>query len=805
MSDVYLLKFNNYFNRLYKSKTALGDYLQADILLDTFNNVNFVEGDGIDTSYICNTSQSPDYIVVANGNIIMSRWYVIEKRILRNGQYKFNLHRDVIADYYNAIVNAPCFIEKATLTPGDPLIFNQEDMTVNQIKTSETLLKDETGSAWVVGYIPKDAFPDGATILADAILDNAADITVDNIQNWEYYPYQTTDFVGQIEKYNVIGRVLLEEQFTSVALKIYRDIRFGLNQAGDYLNISSEEYVKNKPTENLSGLECIEPSKEQHNRDAEYAIKYGCPQKWAKGDARVRISLELRNFVGGHSLIDSIKLTSLNGKIIYDSSSKLYSRIVVEKATNNAAVDIKTSNIPTLFEFLDTNLTRTVTYTGKTYTITGTATDNAYKAEYAYETYRIKLEQVPQQVSATISKPAARYHLEDQPYDMFAIPYSDDLVIKKLGTTLFTANKSLAVNVAVQIAAATGSANVYDVQLLPYCPVRYCIKDDGSFDIGDARVDYVKNKDGANIGVILWATISSFTFDIAHVITVSDVKVDNQCDMYRLTSPNYNGQFEFSAAKNGGVTSFNVDCSYKPFNPYIHVNPNFGRLYGQDFNDARGLICGGDFSLPQLSNAWANYQLNNKNYQAIFDRQIQNMEVNNKVQRTREITSAALGSVQGLLTGAVSGGMTGGVGGAIVGGIAGAAASAGAGAADVILADKLREETLDYTRDMYGYNLGNIQALPTSISKTSAFTYNNKIFPILEYYTCTEEERQAFKDKIKYNGMTVMRIGKIIDYLFQTSEERQYIKARLIRLEDVGDDYHMLRSIDEELNRGMYF
>lgn len=801
MSDVYLLKFNNYFNRLYKSKTALGDYLQADILLDTFNNVNFVEGDGIDTSYICNTSQSPDYIVVANGNIIISRWYVIEKRILRNGQYKFNLHRDVIADYYNAIVNAPCFIEKATLTPSDPLIFNQEDMTVNQIKTSETLLKDETGSAWVVGYIPKDAFPDGATINADAILDNAADITVDNIQNWEYYQYQTTDFIGQIIKYNVIGRVIATLDVSAAGEGYYYyDVKFGASGT-NILNLPIPSSSPNEPTENVPGLSCI--STDQTRMFS--AIKNGCPTKWASGTAPVQIPLTLRNYIGGHSLIDSIKFTSLNGKIIYDSASKLYSRIVVEKATNNAAVDIKTSNIPTLFEFLDTNLTRTVTYAGKTFTITGTATDNAYKAEYTYETYRIKLEQVPQQVSATISKPAARYHLEDQPYDMFAIPYSDDLVIKKLGTTLFTANKSLAVNVAVQIAAATGTASVYDVQLLPYCPVRYCIKDDGSFDIGNAKVDYVKNKDGANIGVILWATISSFTFNISHVITVSDVKVENQCDMYRLTSPNYNGQFEFSAAKNGGVTSFNVDCSYKPFNPYIHVNPNFGKLYGQDFNDARGLICGGDFSLPQLSNAWANYQLNNKNYQAIFDRQIQNMEVNNKVQRTREITSAALGSVQGLLTGAVSGGMTGGVGGAIAGGIAGAAASAGAGAADVILADKLREETLDYTRDMYGYNLGNIQALPTSISKTSAFTYNNKIFPILEYYTCTEEERQAFKDKIKYNGMTVMRIGKIIDYLFRTSEERQYIKARLIRLEEVGDDYHMLRSIDEELNRGMYF
>ena len=296
---------------------------------------------------------------------------------------------------------------------------------------------------------------------------------------------------------------------------------------------------------------------------------------------------------------------------------------------------------------------------------------------------------------------------------------------------------------------------------------------------------------------------SSFTHDIAHSIEIEDVKVDNQCDMYRLTSPNFNGQFEFSAAKNGGVTSFNVDCSYKPYNPYIHINPNFGRLYGRDFNDARGLICGGDFSLPQLSNAWANYQLNNKNYQAIFDRQIQNMEVNNKIQRTREITSAALGSVQGALTGGTTGAIVGGVGGGVIGALVGGAASAAGGFADVYLADQLRAETMDYTRDMYGYQLGNIQALPTSISKTSAFTYNNKIFPILEYYTCTPEERQAFKDKIKYNGMTVMRIGKISDYF--SSQEKQYIKARLIRLEDVADDYHMLKTIDDELNRGLFF
>ncbi len=793
MATVYLLKYNNYFNRIVKQENTLGDYLQSNILLESFDNINFVENDGIDTSYICNTQAVPDYIVVANGNVILSRWFVIERKILRNGQYKFALHRDIIVDTYQAVVNAPCFIEKATLFPSDPLIFNQEDMTVNQIKTSEFLLKDETQSAWVVGYIPKDAFPDGATVTGDAILDDSADITVDGIENWEYFQYQNTDYVGLVSNYKTTGRIKVTSRSEYIDDVIYNK-PFGIDPNG-ILSIGVESSSQNP------GLNyVVSPDDAPKLLDA---IKSGCPQKWDTSVGKLTISLHLREYKGGHSAIDTAKFIALNGKIIYDNSTKLYSRVSIVTSQKTETVDITESTIPTLYQYLDQNFTRTVSSQGRSFTILGLANQNTYKADFTYYTYRIKIEQVPQQVTATISKPEARYHLEDQPYDMFAIPYSDNLAIYKNGTKLFNANKSIAVNIATQIAAATGSANVYDIQLLPYCPVRYCILDDGTFDIKTSKVDYVQDKNKNNIGVILWATTSSFTFDIAHTIEVDDVKVDNQCDMYRLTSPNFNGQFEFSVAKNGGVTSFNVDCSYKPINPYIHVNPNFGRLYGQDFNDARGLICGGDFSLPQLSNAWANYQLNNKNYQAIFDRQIQNMEVNNKVQRTREITSAALGSIQGAITGGTTGAMVGGAGGAIAGALVGGAVSAAGGVADVYLADKLRAETLDYTRDMYGYQLGNIQALPTSISKTSAFTYNNKIFPILEYYTCTDEERQAFKDKIKYNGMTVMRIGKISDYL--SSQDKEYIKARLIRLEDVADDYHMLKAIDDELNRGLFF
>ena len=117
---------------------------------------------------------------------------------------------------------------------------------------------------------------------------------------------------------------------------------------------------------------------------------------------------------------------------------------------------------------------------------------------------------------------------------------------------------------------------------------------------------------------------------------VENYKIENECDMYRLCSPNYTGVFEFNLAKNGGLDYIEVDCTYKPYNPYIKLNPNFKRLYGNDFNDQRGLICGGDFSLPQLSNSWANFQLNNKNYQLTFDREIQSMEISNRYQRVSD-------------------------------------------------------------------------------------------------------------------------------------------------------------------------
>ena len=282
-------------------------------------------------------------------------------------------------------------------------------------------------------------------------------------------------------------------------------------------------------------------------------------------------------------------------------------------------------------------------------------------------------------------------------------------------------------------------------------------------------------------------------------------KLANECDLVRLVSQNYSAIFEFSPAKSGGVDGFLADCTYKPWAPYIHILPKLKGLYGDKFvsiDDARGLICGGDMSLPQLSNEWANYQLQNKTYQEMFGRQLKNMDVQNDVNRqaalaqllAAPITGGAAGAATAAklgsgLTGAITGGLVGAIGGGITAGV------------DYANALKLIEENRQYAIDMYGYNLQNIQAVPTSLTKTSALTYNTRVWPFIEYYTCTESERKALKDKIKYNGMTIMKVGKLSDY---SLGEDNFYKGQVIRLPDSRIDGHMAFEIYNELNKGVY-
>ena len=136
----------------------------------------------------------------------------------------------------------------------------------------------------------------------------------------------------------------------------------------------------------------------------------------------------------------------------------------------------------------------------------------------------------------------------------------------------------------------------------------------------------------------------------------------------------------------------------------------------------------------------------------------------------------------------------------VAGGVS-AAINLGTGVASNIMSDKLRDEQVNLKKDLFNYNLQNIQALPQSVSKTAAFNINSKYVPFLEKYTCTEEEKNALRDKLRWQGMTVMRTGQIQDYVWA---DDTYIEAMPLRLTGLSEDTHTAQAIAQELNMGTY-
>lgn len=174
MKTLYILSgFNNYYNRMVKLPgDTKEDYPQEIYTLDA---TNFVPNDGVNTEHVVGTydyNGEGDYLLVTEmqqvpiddkdpptlvwKEIVVQRWFIIDSVRNRQGQYTLTLRRDLIADYYNIIAQSPMFIEKATVRDEDPAIYNNEGVSVNQIKTNEYALKDYSQSAWLVGYFNRD-------------------------------------------------------------------------------------------------------------------------------------------------------------------------------------------------------------------------------------------------------------------------------------------------------------------------------------------------------------------------------------------------------------------------------------------------------------------------------------------------------------------------------------------------------------------------------------------------------------------------------------------------------------------------
>lgn len=799
-----LLNYKNYHNRLMTEPfNTIQEYIdigRATNVVQLPGITNFNLNDGISTSQVINrdfVEKTPDYCIVQDDSgEIISRWYVMDATYTRYGQYVITLYRDVLSDWYRNIRSSVAFVERAMVDIGDPALYNDEEMTVNQILTRKDLLKDKTGCPWIVGYIPKNYPEDTASIEFNYRPNTpTADAIVPDIEDWSFYNNLNVEYLAGIE-----GTAKQAYQINSFNAEIY-----GLQYKLGKSVISPEEYNA-EGREWQRGPTYTEPFTEGANSQIANASRSNKISYTVLGNLRKDViqqrylvnAAAVNNYLLTKSNVPQIPalLNSQVGAIIaveYDTEYKYYT-IVKETKYREQSYTITQANGGGLWAELATIFNHTYE--------NGSLSTSQIKINTREEIVVYSLRDVQVAGKTTIS--SNRIHLLDQPYDMFAVPYSDAIAYENSLGDVVKPSSSMAMSFAQSIAGALGDGAIYDIQVLPYCPV------EGVYDSINNRLIYRIDNTTELLDLndepalpIYWCYKSQFSLQIPYSIqlpqTAMGQKVMMICEKYRMCSPNMASFFDFDPVKNDGLDYIEVDCYYKPYKPYIHLNPHFKGLYsgGGVGWEVRGLDLSGNFSLTQISNAWANYQLQNKNFEDIFQRQQQNLETMRGYQRIEEWANVGAGA---LTTGAQMGLATGnpwvGVGAGAISGLA--------GAVDVSMSGAKHAETMSYNQEMRNYQIGNIKALPNSLTQVDVLSANNPIFPYMEYYTCLFPEVNRITDVLRYHGMTANCISVLYKFMRPEITGMKYLQAQIMTFDaDFHEDNHVAEVIASELAQGV--
>ena len=858
---IVLYNYNKYYNRIVKKLATFADYQALITPIDentpaafngfTRNKVNFDYQDGVYATLVLNIAKSedlvykvdqPDYCVVETeykeGEGVsqttvkqLSRWFILESTKIRGNQWEISLKRDVLADYYEAVINSPVFIERGNISdPSNPLLFNAESLTFNQIKQGELLLDFTKLSGkkqgWIVGYTAREESPTdigpcvakseapASTIqyndlpqdIKDALTRGYYSIYNTNQVQMSFYARPTTGTTGNV---------------CSVVCDVNN-------------NWSTVSYFPT-PAISIAGARVkYDPATTRAQREA---ALLSCLYETYKTNFKSSI-----NNLFAYENTDAVTTNyrdQYNG-IIYEKDGILYQLNIDtdvidywEKEYTASQINSQSDAVANMiYNYSNALANNTSEFPG----IDWTASGKSALVSKQCRRYNVYATQVDYNETKVTLK-ATRNQNFEAPYDLFCLPFGT-VNVKSSGSVLFSTVDNISLSIARAISIKGTTSKVYDIQILPYCPFDEILNSDGDIDItgftNHYDYDFITKDSGGdqiNVGIVVYPKKCKGTFDLT--IPYSDTPADiyNRCieksgalekklssltEFVRFVSPNFASTFQMDVQKNKGITLLNVDYFYKPYSPYIHVAPYFNGLYGQDYNDPKGLICGGEFSIATASDQWQEYQIQNKNYELIFNRQIQNMDVNYNISLSQEKISSGIGIAQSTLTGlaggAAAGAMVGsfaGPAGTLVGAAIGAVGGAITGAVTSAVGRKYDLEYLkqqhiearDYSSDMYAYSLGNIQALPYTLTRVSTFTPNNKIFPFIEFYDCTEVEISALTNKLMYNGMSIGVIGKIKDYLGNYN----YVQGTLIRLTGINEDSHVVAEIANEIKQGAYY
>lgn len=278
--------------------------------------------------------------------------------------------------------------------------------------------------------------------------------------------------------------------------------------------------------------------------------------------------------------------------------------------------------------------------------------------------------------------------------------------------------------------------------------------------------------------------------------------INKETDTIKIVSPSRASQFLFRPYDNDGNMEFTTKITLKPYASIIYIRPSTKGLLVNDWDDKDCLIINEDFSLTNVTNAWTQYIYNNKNYSNIFERELQGREFERTWERRIEQTQQkadvwAARNISSQKARTYTGNLP------IVSSVAGAI---GAGFIDETYMqmaqldrqynEAVYQEGISLSRDMFEYQMENIQSQPNIPSKITTIDVKFLDGVYLEFYSTNDTELLAIQNYYKYNGNRIDAYGTFSNYW------GWFVKGKII----ISDNYTQpeIDEINRRLDMGIF-
>lgn len=796
----------------------------------TFNSIPIYEeeqssillGDGAQTQIKTTVSNICDYVTIDD-----TRWFVTSYVYMNGGQVTLNLQRDVIGEFG---VNS--FYGKIERGYTDTFLRNRKELGLNQILKDRKPLKQvglnrgnytissSENEMWGILYFINNSEFDIETgnpksyiakVGIPGFSPNISNLSVP-LKNYTTYIennpsiQQSVSFIVNITKrgfanssYDCQFTIGYNNSSNSYETYVNRDYTGGTtngNKRKFYKLVDANVDINNY-TNNLVSI--------FNSKAREILPMYNINNKVGQIDEdNSKYTYELGN-VG--------QIKSYNGKYVrenYEGVENIY-QYSVSNTTKGFWGQNNLSPIKQVlvdYSFIETN--------NSSYIVTNTAFFN-------YNIARVNKTIVKDSDASVISINLEKT-LIDEPFVAMAVPLFDTVisgqdinentgVSENVDYNIVKGEAFNVFNTIIQYLSGGSNPYIIDAQIYPYCPfITSCA----------SKVKVSKNPDR----YIPFFNISSNSYETEcelNLFPFSDIKKEYICREYNITSPDKTGRFTFNFydyvlenipldgdnSKNSATIKFTIKTALKPLSIISSViierkgDVLAGITFPSDLNGCSPSSSGFECSLS--SNAFQTYKRENSNYQQIFNKQQEQLQIQHQVERVNEKASVTLNTLTATMMGAIGGASLGGKTtiGKMIGGLSGAALAGGVvGSAmnyQLNENDRLRMYEERLQSEMFDLEIGTIKNLPNSVSRVSSFNeiIMQEFYFTVDTYECSDAEISIVNDYITNFSYSL----GITDYYNKYLKNGWFIKGNLLK-SSLPVNLHSIAS--NEVHGGVY-